>query len=56
MSSDELEALAASYVDRERELSQVRRQLFDVIDRLQAEIADRYRQGTTSVADLLNGV
>lgn len=56
MSSDELEQLAASYVDRERDLSQIRRQLFDVIDRLQAEIADRYRQGLTSVADLLNGV
>ncbi len=36
-------------------MSRLRRQLFDVIDRLQAEIADRYREGTASVAELLSG-
>lgn len=51
----ELEQLAARYADQERTLSGLRRRLFDVIDRLQAEIADRYRQGTASVSELLAG-
>ncbi len=51
----ELEELAARYADQEATLSGLRRRLFDTIDRLQAEIADRYRQGTTSVSELLAG-
>ena len=51
----ELEELAARYADQEATLSTARRRLFDTIDRLQAEIADRYRQGTASVSELLSG-
>lgn len=51
----ELEELAARYAEQEATLSSLRRRLFDTIDRLQAEIADRYRQGTTSVSELLTG-
>lgn len=50
-----LSELADRYADQEATVSRIRRQLFDVIDRLQAEIADRYRQGTASVSELLTG-
>ena len=50
---DELAQLARRYADRERELSDLRRGLFGVIDRLQDEIAERYRTGAASVGDLL---
>ena len=55
LDDDELQALAARYAEQEATLSQLRRRLFDVIDRLQAEVADRYRQGTASVSELLAG-
>lgn len=55
LDDEELEALANRYAQQEAELSGVRRQLFDVIDRLQEQIADRYRAGSASVADLLDG-
>ena len=47
--------LAARYAEQESTLSSLRRRLFDVIDRLQAEIADRYRSGSASVSELLAG-
>ena len=50
-----LEELASRYADQEATLSGLRRRLFDAIDRLQAEIADRYRQGSASVSELLSG-
>lgn len=53
LDDQQLQELADGYAAQEAELSRVRRQLFDVIDRLQAEIADRYRTGAASVSDLL---
>lgn len=50
----ELAELATRYADLERELSGHRRRLFDVIDRLQAELAERYRSGATTVSELLS--
>lgn len=55
LDDEELRALAARYAEQEATLSALRRQLFDVIDRLQAQVADRYRQGTASVSELLTG-
>lgn len=55
LDDDGLRRLAARYADQERTVSRIRRGLFDVIDRLQAEIADRYRRGTASVSELLAG-
>lgn len=54
-SDEELRELAARLAEHERELSRLRRQLFDVIDKLQAELADRYRSGAASVSELLSG-
>lgn len=51
----ELAELADQYARQEATLSSLRRRLFDVIDRLQSEIADRYRSGTASVSELLTG-
>lgn len=53
--TDELRDLAESLAARERELSITRRRLFDVIDRLQAELVERYRTGGASVDELLAG-
>jgi hypothetical protein len=50
-----MQELAARYADQERTLSRLRRRLFDAIDRIQAEIADRYRSGGASVTELLAG-
>ena len=41
--------------DLERQVSAVRRQLFDRIDALQGEITRRYRDGEANVNDLLTG-
>lgn len=49
----ELEAAAADLEVLEREVSSLRRQLFDHIDALQAEITRRYRDGDARVDDLL---
>lgn len=51
----ELAELADQYAQQESTLSSLRRRLFDVIDRLQSEIADRYRSGSASVSELLTG-
>jgi hypothetical protein len=53
LTDDELRSLAERYAEHEQKLSALRRRLFDVIDRLQAELADRYRTGTASVSELL---
>lgn len=53
LTDEELQEWADRYAEEEARLSQVRRQLFDVIDRLQEELADRYRTGRASVTDLL---
>lgn len=53
LTDEQLEELADQYAEQETRLSGLRRQLFDVIDRLQDEIADRYRTGRASVTDLL---
>lgn len=55
LDDDALAELADRYAEQEATVSRLRRQLFDVIDRLQAEIAERYRQGTASVDELLAG-
>lgn len=49
----ELEALAAQLDSLEREVSAHRRQMFDLIDALQAELTERYRTGRASVDSLL---
>lgn len=54
LSDDELEAIV-SQVDRlEQDVSRRRKALFDVIDRLQAEIVRRYRTGEANVDNLLS--
>lgn len=53
LTDQELQDWAERYAEEEARLSRTRRQLFDVIDRLQAELAERYRTGRASVDDLL---
>ncbi len=55
LDDSELAELADQYARQEATLSSLRRRLFDVIDRLQSEIADRYRSGSASVSELLTG-
>lgn len=55
LDDDGLRDLAARYAEQEATLSALRRRLFDAIDRLQAAIADRYRDGSASVSELLTG-
>jgi hypothetical protein len=52
-SLDELRDMAERYAAHEGELSAIRRRLFAVIDRLQDELAERYRSGDADVSDLL---
>lgn len=49
----ELAALAEELAAKEQELSRIRRVLLDRLDRLQAEIAQRYRAGAADVSELL---
>jgi hypothetical protein len=53
LSDDELRSMAASLEDFEHEVSARRRELFERIDALQAEITRRYREGEASVDSLL---
>ena len=53
LSDDDLERMRAELDSLEREVSVVRRQVFDRIDALQAEITRRYRTGEASVETLL---
>lgn len=55
MDLDELGRLAEELEARERELSEQRREVFAAIDRLAAELADRYRSEDVPVAQLLDG-
>ena len=50
-----LASVATELSDLEHEVSGFRRQLFDRIDTLQAEITDRYRTGEARVDDVLSG-
>ena len=50
-----LAEVAADLSDLEREVSGFRRQLFDRIDTIQAEITRRYRSGEARVDDVLSG-
>jgi hypothetical protein len=52
---EELADIVASLSLKERELSDLRRSLLDRVDRLQAELASRYKLGTADVAELLGG-
>ena len=53
LSADELTGAAQSLADLELLVSSERRQVFDVIDRLQDEIVRRYRTGEATVETLL---
>ena len=50
---DELARLTRQLTDYERELSSVRRALFDRIDALRDELAARYKDGRADVSELL---
>jgi hypothetical protein len=52
---DALAEVAADLSSLEHEVSGLRRQLFDRIDTLQAEITRRYRSGEARVDDVLSG-
>lgn len=53
MDEDALAELITSLQARERQLSERRRGLLDNLDRLQAELVDRYRQGRADVAQVV---
>lgn len=55
LSMEELKALAIDLEAHEVILSGQRREIFAAIDRLAAELADRYRAGDVPVAQLLDG-
>jgi hypothetical protein len=55
MDADELVAVIDRLGAKEHELSAMRRRLFDVIDRLRDELAERYKDGRASVSELLGG-
>jgi len=52
---EELAEIVVSLSSKERELSDLRRSLLDRVDRLQDELASRYKLGTADVAELLGG-
>jgi hypothetical protein len=51
----ELSSIIERLGARERELSEVRRRLFDRIDALRDELARRYKDGTAAVSEILSG-
>lgn len=53
VSDEELDAMADALAALERRVSSQRRQLFERIDALQAELTGRYRSGEASVDELL---
>jgi hypothetical protein len=53
LDDDELRSIAAGLAEFEQEVSARRRELFERIDALQAEITRRYREGEASVDTLL---
>jgi len=50
----DLEEIQAALTDAEREVSTQRRAVYDVHDRISAEITIRYREGLADAADLLD--
>jgi len=52
-SKDDLRELVDHFTRKEHEFSTVRRQLLDRIDAIQTELVERYKNGSTSVADVL---
>lgn len=54
-STEELSEVVHVLALKERELSELRRQLFDRIDALQEELARRYQRGEASVTEVLPG-
>jgi hypothetical protein len=52
-SSEEVEQLIGHLAEHERQLSGLRRQLFDRIDRIRDELAARYKDGRASIGELL---
>ena len=53
LSADEVRSIARELSELERKVSDQRRTLFDVTDRLQEEIVRRYKSGQASVDTLL---
>jgi hypothetical protein len=51
---DELEAIQAALTEAEREISSQRRTVYDVHDRINAEITRRYREGLVDATDLFD--
>ncbi len=52
-SAEELEELIDRLAEFEGELSGLRRQLFDLIDRIRDELAERYKDGRADIGELL---
>ena len=55
MDAEERAALVERLTEQERELSARRRELLDELDRLQAELVTRYREGGVDTASILGG-
>jgi hypothetical protein len=55
LATDDLAAVIERLVGHERQLSALRRQLFDRIDTLRDELARRYKDGTAAVSEFLSG-
>lgn len=53
--TEELAAVIERLGAHERQLSGIRRQLFDRIDALRDELARRYKDGTAAVSEILSG-
>jgi hypothetical protein len=53
LEDDELEEIQAALTEAEREISSQRREVYNVYDRISAEITHRYREGLADPADLL---
>ena len=54
LENDDLEEIQAALTDAEGEVSAQRRTVYDVHDRISAEITLRYREGLADAADLLD--
>ena len=54
LEDDDLEEIQAALTDAEGEVSAQRRTVYDVHDRISAEITLRYREGLADAADLLD--
>lgn len=54
LEDNDLEEVQAALTDAEREVSTQRRAVYDVHDRISAEITLRYREGLADAADLLD--